>query len=74
MKELIGTQILHAWADKDRQGWFEGRVHGHNVNTSVDILRVLPQPILLCDTPKLVTTQLARLCASLPTISGQPVS
>ena len=29
---LIGTQILHAWNDKDRQGWFEGTVHGRNLN------------------------------------------
>ena len=26
MRELIGAQILHAWDDDDRQGWFEGRV------------------------------------------------
>ena len=32
MRELIGVQILHAWAYKDRQGWFEGRVHGRNLN------------------------------------------
>ena len=32
MRELIGAQILHAWDDKDRQGWFEGRVHGRNLN------------------------------------------
>ena len=32
MRELIGAQILHAWDDMDRQGWFEGRVHGRNLN------------------------------------------
>ena len=32
MQELIGTQILHDWDDKDRQGWFEGTVHGRNLN------------------------------------------
>ena len=32
MRELIGAQILHAWDDKDRQGWFEERVHGRNLN------------------------------------------
>ena len=30
-QKLIGTQILHAWDDKDRQGWFEGTVHGRNL-------------------------------------------
>ena len=24
--------FLHAWDYKDRQGWFEGRVHGRNLN------------------------------------------
>ena len=34
MQNLIGTQILHAWDDKDRQpGWLEGKVHGRNLNT-----------------------------------------
>jgi hypothetical protein len=28
MQELIGTQILPAWDDKDRQAWFEGAVQG----------------------------------------------
>ena len=28
LQNLIGTKILHAWDDKDRQGWSEGRVHG----------------------------------------------
>ena len=28
MQELIGTQILPAWDDKDRQAWFEGTVQG----------------------------------------------
>ena len=23
----------HVWDDQDRQGWFEGRVHGQNLNT-----------------------------------------
>jgi hypothetical protein len=47
MRELIGAQILHAWDDKDRQGWFEERVHGRNLNAR-DLAR---QPIfLLCDT------------------------
>ncbi len=32
MRELIGAQILHVWDDQDRQGWFEGRVHGRNLN------------------------------------------
>jgi len=32
LQNLIGTKILHAWDDKDRQGWFEGRVHGRNLN------------------------------------------
>jgi len=32
LQNLIGTEILHAWDDKDRQGWFEGRVHGRNLN------------------------------------------
>ena len=49
MRELIGSQILHAWDDKDRQGWFEGRVHSRNLNAR-DFLRVLPQPIFLCNT------------------------
>ena len=31
LQELIGTQILHAWIDKDKQGWFEGTVHGRNL-------------------------------------------
>jgi hypothetical protein len=31
MQNLIGKQILHAWDDKDKQGWFEGRVHGRNL-------------------------------------------
>ena len=39
MQNLIGTQILHAWDDKDRQGWFEGRVHGRNL-TARDLARV----------------------------------
>jgi len=33
LQNLLGTKILHAWDDKDRQGWFEGRVHGRNLNT-----------------------------------------
>ena len=33
MRDLIGAQILHTWDDTDRQGWFEGRVHGRNLNT-----------------------------------------
>ena len=32
MQNLIGKQILYAWDDKDRQGWFEGKVHGRNLN------------------------------------------
>ena len=32
LQNLIGMKILHAWDDKDRQGWFEGRVHGRNLN------------------------------------------
>ena len=32
MQNLIDTQILHALDDKDRQGWFEGKVHGRNLN------------------------------------------
>ena len=32
LQELIGTQILHAWDDKDRLGWFEPTVHGRNLN------------------------------------------
>ena len=32
MQELIGTQILHAWDDKDRQGWFKGTVKERNLN------------------------------------------
>jgi hypothetical protein len=32
MQNLIGKQILHAWDDKDRLGWFEGRAHGRNLN------------------------------------------
>ena len=31
LQNLIGTKILHAWDDKDRQGWFEGRVHVRNL-------------------------------------------
>ena len=51
IQNLIGTKILHAWNDKDRQGWFEGRVHGRNLNARDSrALRVLPQPIFLCDT------------------------
>ena len=34
-ENLIGTKILHAWDDKDRQAWFEGRVHGRNLNARV---------------------------------------
>ena len=34
LQNLIGTKILHAWDDKDRQGWFEGRMHGCNLNTN----------------------------------------
>ena len=26
MQKLISTQIFHAWDDKDRQGWFRGKV------------------------------------------------
>ena len=52
MRELIGAQILHAWDDNDRQGWFEARVCVCMGATSTrEILRVLPQPIFLCDTP-----------------------
>jgi len=36
--ENIGTKILHAWDDKDRQGWFKGRVHGRNLNAR-DLVR-----------------------------------
>ena len=32
IQSLISTKILHAWDDKDRQRWFEGRVHGRNLN------------------------------------------
>ena len=32
MQKLIGKQILHAWDDKDRQGWFEGKVQSRNLN------------------------------------------
>ena len=32
LQNLIGTKILNAWDDKDRQGWFEGRVHGRHLN------------------------------------------
>ena len=32
IQNLIGTKILHTWDDTDRQGWFEGRVHGRNLN------------------------------------------
>jgi len=32
IQNLIDTKILYAWDDKDRQGWFEGRVHGRNLN------------------------------------------
>ena len=32
MQNLIGTKILHVWDNKDRQGWFEGRVHERNLN------------------------------------------
>jgi len=32
IQNLIGTKILHACDDKDREGWFEGRVHGRNLN------------------------------------------
>ncbi len=31
MQELIGTQILHAWDDKDRQGWVKGTVKERNL-------------------------------------------
>ena len=31
LQELIVTQILHAWDDKDRQGLFEGTVHVRNL-------------------------------------------
>ena len=33
MQKLIGKQILHAWDDKDRQGWFEGRVQSSNLSS-----------------------------------------
>ena len=32
MRELIGAWILHDWDDQNRQEWFEGRVHGNNLN------------------------------------------
>ena len=32
IQNLIGTKILHAWDNKDRQGWFQGRVYGRNLN------------------------------------------
>ena len=32
VQNLIGMRILHAWDNKDRQGWFEARVHGRNLN------------------------------------------
>ena len=38
MQELIGTQILQTWDDKDRQGWFQGTVHGRNL-TEADHVR-----------------------------------
>ena len=38
MQNLTGTLILHAWDDKDRQGWLEGRVHGRNRNAR-DVVR-----------------------------------
>ena len=50
MQEFIDTQILHAWDDKDRQGWFEETVHGRNLNKAD---RALPLPILQCDTKSL---------------------
>jgi len=48
IQNLIGTRILHAWYDKDRQGWFEGRVHGRNLNAR-DLARA-PTAIFVCDT------------------------
>lgn len=32
VQELIGSQILHAWDNKHRQGGFERRVHGRCLN------------------------------------------
>ena len=32
IQNLIGTKILHDWDNKDRQGYFEGRLHGRNLN------------------------------------------
>ena len=49
LQNLIGTKILHAWDDKDRQGWFEGKGCMGVTSTRMS-LRVLPQPIILCDT------------------------
>ena len=40
MQNLIGTQIRHAWDDKDRQGWFEGRVHERNLKNVRDLARI----------------------------------
>ena len=38
IQNLIGTKILHVWDDKNRQGWFEGRVHRRNLNAR-DLVR-----------------------------------
>ena len=31
LQELIGTEVLHAWDDEDRSGWFKGRVHSRGL-------------------------------------------
>ena len=54
MQNLIGKQILNAWDVKDRQGWFEGRVHGRTSPREISL--VPPLPILLCDTLTLSLT------------------
>jgi hypothetical protein len=51
LQGLIGTQIIHAWDDKNRQGWFEGTVSGRGACSTKQIVRVLALPIVLCDTP-----------------------
>jgi hypothetical protein len=30
-QELIGTEVLHAWDDKNRSGWFKGLVHSRGL-------------------------------------------
>ena len=49
LQNLIGTKILHASDDKDRQGWFEGRVHGRNLNARAPTANFLWETVIVKD-------------------------